>query len=168
MVRAGSLGICGVLIGILLLARAAYTQSVAVHSAPDILGAWRLVEWHHEGQVLRPPDIGGAYSLADGQVTWIVFRKTDNGERSEQCYGNYEISLDSFAYSYDRCSETVVESAEVSFQSGPWSSSPFFVAEEKQKLVLVDENNEFGFELVGDQLTYTRAGSPLRVYRRFR
>ena len=165
--RTASVGICGAIFGILLLGKGAYTQDSTVHGVSDIEGAWILVEWHEEGRVLRPPDIGGAYSLTGGQVTWIVFRKTDSGERSEQCYGMYEMGPGSFEYSYDRCSESTVESNKVSFQSGPWSTPPFSVLNDKGKLVLIDENNEFGFELAGDRLTYTQNGSPLRVYQRF-
>ena len=166
MLRKKRLRIPGVLIAGLLVAEMAITQDAVHPSALDIQGAWTLVEWHHEGHVLRPPDIGGAYSLTNGQVTWIVFRKTVAGETSEQCYGTYKISLDSFEYRYDRCSETVVASDNVSFEAGPWSTLPFSVTDDNGKLVLIDENGEFGFELVGERLTYTQDSLPLRVYQR--
>ena len=156
----------GVVLGVLLVAEMVDAEDAKIQSALDIQGAWALVEWHHEGQVLRPPAIGGAYSLMGGQITWIVYRKTANGEHSEQCYGTYEISPDSFEYGYERCSEAVVDFDEVSFQAGPWSSPPFSVTDDDEKLVLIDEDGEFGFELVGDRLTYTQDGSPLRVYQR--
>jgi len=72
----------------------------------------------------------------------------------------------SLEYSYDRCSETVVEPDNVSFESAPWSSPPFSVTDDNGKLVLINENSEFGFELVGERLTYTQDGLPLRVYQR--
>ena len=29
-------------------------------------GTWELEEWHHDGQVLRPPQVGGRWSNHDG------------------------------------------------------------------------------------------------------
>ena len=82
MLRKNRLRILGILIGGSLIAETAITKDSADISALDIQGAWTLVEWHHEGHVLRPPDIGGAYFLANGQVTWAVFRETVAGETS--------------------------------------------------------------------------------------
>ena len=45
-------------------------------------GTWELVEWHVDGEVLRPPEAGGRWSNHDGVVVATFHRETAGGFES--------------------------------------------------------------------------------------
>ena len=48
--------------------------------APE--GTWELVEWHVDGEVLRPPQAGGRWLNHDGVVVATFHRETAGGFES--------------------------------------------------------------------------------------
>ena len=65
-------------------------------------GTWELVEWHVDGEVLRPPQAGGRWSNHDGVVVATFHRDSAAGFESFVGYGTYEIDASSWSYTYER------------------------------------------------------------------
>ena len=65
-------------------------------------GTWELVEWHVDGEVLRPPQAGGRWSNHDGVVVATFHRETAGGFESFVGYGTYEMDASYWSYTYER------------------------------------------------------------------
>ena len=65
-------------------------------------GTWELVEWHHEGEVLRPPQIGGIWSNHNGIVLVNLHRHTEGSYQHTASYGTYRMDAQTWSYQYDR------------------------------------------------------------------
>lgn len=65
-------------------------------------GTWQLEEWHLNGQVLRPPQVGGRWSNHDGTVLVTMHRTTSDGAYSQSGYGAYQIEPGTWSYEYTR------------------------------------------------------------------
>ena len=69
-------------------------------------GTWVLEEWHHEGQVLRPPAVGGRWSNNDGVVMATFYRQSGGSFQSFAGYGTYEMTAETWGYAYERIQTT--------------------------------------------------------------
>ncbi len=90
-----------------LLSSAAPSHVVAqAPASPEVRatleGTWELVEWHHEGEVLRPPEIGGIWSNHDGVVLVNLHRFADGSFQQTASYGTYQMDATTWSYRYDR------------------------------------------------------------------
>ena len=65
-------------------------------------GTWELVEWHVDGEVLRPPQAGGRWLNHDGVVVATFHRDTTGGFESFVGYGTYEMDASHWSYTYER------------------------------------------------------------------
>lgn len=65
-------------------------------------GTWQLEEWHLNGQVLRPPQVGGRWSNHDGVVLFMVHRTTGDSAYSQSGYGTYQLDTSTWSYGYTR------------------------------------------------------------------
>ena len=65
-------------------------------------GTWELVEWHVDGEVLRPPQAGGRWLNHDGVVVATFHRETAAGFESFVGYGTYEMDASNWSYTYER------------------------------------------------------------------
>lgn len=67
-----------------------------------IEGTWRLVEWHVDGRVLRPPEMEGRWMVYDGWVMAVRHREGPDGYESTAGYGPYHWGPTSWTYGYER------------------------------------------------------------------
>jgi hypothetical protein len=67
-------------------------------------GTWQLEEWHVDGQVLRPPQANGRWSLNNGVVIFVLHR-ADTAE-SAVGYGEYKMDATTWQYRYTRMQRT--------------------------------------------------------------
>lgn len=65
-------------------------------------GTWELAEWHHEGEVLRPPQIGGIWSNHDGVVLVNLHRRSHGSYQHTASYGTYWMDAETWGYQYER------------------------------------------------------------------
>jgi hypothetical protein len=85
------------------------SPSALQNGAPDDLratlqGTWQLEEWHVDGQVLKPPQADGRWSLHDGVVLFVLHR-ADRAETSTG-YGVYRLDAKMWRYGYTRMQRT--------------------------------------------------------------
>jgi hypothetical protein len=67
-------------------------------------GSWQLEEWHVDGQILKPPQADGRWSLHDGVVMFILHR-ADRAESSAG-FGVYRLDATTWSYGYTRMQRT--------------------------------------------------------------
>jgi len=137
-----------------------------LRSVREILGSWELIEWHVDGEVLVAPQVEGRFSIRDGVVMWIIYRKTDEGEVSNYGFGEYEIDDSKFVYGYDRTNLIEIAGDRTSASRSPRPRYDFFPRVVGAELYLDDDSHNRGFILVGDRLTFTIDDEIVRVYRR--
>ena len=131
-------------------------------------GTWVLEEWHHEGRVLTPPAVGGRWSNRDGVVMATFYRQSDGSYQSFAGYGRYEITAETWGYSYDRVQTAqgaTPEDAVLSVRDGG-AMRTFAVSREGDTIVLVagDDRREYDERF----FTFMPGGSVLRKYRKVR
>src|SRR5687768_11161318 len=96
-----------------LVMLAAQRSSAALQSAvpadlrASLEGTWQLEEWHVDGQILRPPQADGRWSLHDGVVMFMLHR-ADRAESSGG-YGVYRMDATTWSYGYTRMQRTTGE-----------------------------------------------------------
>jgi len=151
----------------------ALTLSVtALGDAPrinDLVGLWKIVEWHHNGVVLTSPQIGGRLFLTNGKFFFIAYREIEEEREYMDGYGTYSIQGDEYRYGYDWTTYVSVTDDEQEIWSGPWPESRFIAQSNGSKLEVLDaESRTSGFVLEGERLTYVEESQPLRVYERVR
>ena len=156
----------------LVLYLALALSPVALGDSPrinDLEGHWKIVEWHHNGVVLTPPQIGGRLFLNKGTFFFIAFREIEEEREYTDGYGTYSIEGDEYRYGYDRTTDVSVKGDVQEIWSGPWPESRFIAQPNGNKLEILDsETRTSGFVLEGDRLTYMEESKPLRVYERVR
>jgi hypothetical protein len=131
-------------------------------------GTWQLVEWHVDGEVLHPPQVGGRWSNHDGVVMFTAFRNTGNEYESLAGYGSYEIDVTTWSYSYEGMQITNganPEDAKVVLGNAfPLRS---FEVTRRGDAVLLDRPDDHR-EYEGDEFRLLRNGTLLRKWRRIR
>jgi hypothetical protein len=170
----GFLRTCGVIIAALTLSLiGAPSIATAQQPAPAELrglldGTFELVEWHHNGKVLRPPEIGGLWTCHNGVVFVSFHRVSDGTFQSLTNYGTYEMTATSWRYQYTR-TETAAgdspETAKTSVRTG-LPAQTFTVTREGDTVVLKGNDRR---EYDSREFRYFGAdGKPVRTYRRVR
>jgi len=131
-------------------------------------GTWILEEWHHQGEVLRPPEVGGRWSNHDGVVMATFHRRSHGSFESFAGYGTYEIERDRWSYRYERVETargTSPEDAVVTVQRD--LSSRSFALSRSGDTVRLEAANDVR-EYDDSFFTYIVNGSVLRRYRKVR
>jgi len=129
-------------------------------------GSWVLEEWHQDGKVLRPPAIGGRWTLYDGIVMANVYRTSDGSYESFSAYGRYELEGMTWSYGYERVQTAGGPSAEeatVTVRSG-LQMQAFAVHREGDVLILERPNDRREYE--GPVFRFMPGGTLLRQYRK--
>ena len=129
-------------------------------------GTWELVEWHIDGEVLRPPQIGGRWSNRDG-VVMATFHRTSGGSfQSVANYGSYQMDATTWSYRYHHAQSTMgptPEEATVSVRTGAPGRS-FDVTRSGEMLMLDRPNDHREYE--GREFRLVRNGQLLRKWRK--
>ena len=155
--------------GVLLVA--AGQRSSAAQSGPQagvramFEGTWQLEEWHVDGQVLKPPQANGRWSLHDGVVLFILHR-ADTAE-SAAGYGEYRMDATSWGYRYMRMQRTagpVGGPVTVSVSPPEPAMRAFAIKQEPGKVVF--ENADSQHEYDGTFFTLRQRGQLVRKWRR--
>ncbi len=129
-------------------------------------GTWELVEWHVDGEVLRPPQAGGRWSNHDGVVVATFHRETADGFESFVGYGTYQMDAANWSYTYERVQTASGPSpaeAAVTVRSGG-EPRRFTIVREGDAIVLEGTNDRR--EYAGGYFSYMPNGRLLRKYRK--
>lgn len=155
------------LLGLQPIARA--TQGEAPPELRALLeGTWELEEWHHDGQILRPPQVGGRWLNHDGVVTANFHRQSGGSFESFAGYGTYEITATTWAYTYLRtqtASGSSPEDAAVTVRTGAPARS-FTLTRQGATVVLEAPNDHREYD--AETFIYAPNGQVLRKYRKVR
>ncbi len=66
-----------------------------------ISGSYELEEWHEDGAVLRPPQVGGRVVVMNGTITTIYHNRSQTDRQITAVFvGNYVLDKAHFAYQY--------------------------------------------------------------------
>lgn len=129
-------------------------------------GTFELVEWHLDGQVLRPPEVGGRWSNHDGVVVAIYHRSGMKGFESFAGYGTYKMDASTWSYGYERVETAngpLVEQAKVTVRPAA-PANTFKMSREGAKVVLERPNDRREYD--STSFTFMPNGRTLRKYRR--
>ncbi len=129
-------------------------------------GTWELVEWHVDGEVLRPPQAGGRWLNHDGVVVATFHRETAAGFESFVGYGTYEMDASNWSYTYERVQTASGPSsgeAAVTVRSGG-EPRRFTIARDGDAIVLEGTNDRR--EYADGYFSYMPNGRLLRKYRK--
>jgi len=136
-----------------------------------IEGTWELIEWHHQGEVLTPPQMEGRWMVHDGWVMAIRHRDAPPDFESTAGYGPYSWGPTTWIYGYDRSEDLrgpSPESADLRVSTVPQRT--YNITWEGPILVLEDDRGvglRWEFDVQNDIFTMgTMDGVPIRVYRR--
>ena len=129
-------------------------------------GSWELVEWHVDGEVLRPPQAGGRWSNHDGVVVATFHRESPAGFESFVGYGTYEMDASNWSYTYERvqtASGPTAGEAAVTVRSGGVPRR-FTIVRDGDAIVLEGTNDRR--EYADGYFSYMPNGRLLRKYRK--
>lgn len=131
-------------------------------------GTWELEEWHVDGEILRPPQVGGRWLNHDGVVTANFHRQSGGSFESFAGYGTYEIGATTWAYTYLRIQTArgnAPEDATVTVRTGLPTRS-FALTQHGNTILLEapDDRREYDAET----FTFAPGGRVLRKYRKVR
>ena len=129
-------------------------------------GTWELVEWHVDGEVLRPPQAGGRWLNHDGVVVATFHRETAAGFESFVGYGTYEMDASNWSYTYERVQTASGPSsgeAAVTVRSGG-EPRRFAIVRDGDAIVLEGTNDRR--EYADGYFSYMPNGRLLRRYRK--
>ena len=129
-------------------------------------GTWELVEWHVDGEVLRPPQAGGRWLNHDGIVVATFHRETAAGFESFVGYGTYEMDASNWSYTYERIQTASGPSsgeAAVTVRSGG-EPRRFTIVRDGDTIVLEGTNDRR--EYADGYFSYMPNGRLLRKYRK--
>ena len=128
-------------------------------------GTWELVEWHVDGRVLRPPEIGGRWSNNHGVVVANFHRQSDDAFESFVGYGTYDFDSTNWSYTYERtqvASGRSVEEATVAVRAG--APRRFKITRNGTKVILEGTNDRR--EYIDGFFLYMPNGRLLRKYKK--
>lgn len=130
-------------------------------------GAWQLEEWHTDGEILRPPQAEGRFSVRDGVVMVLMHRDLKGTRKSNYGYGTYAFADDSWTYGYDRYVIFTDNGASVTAGPGPFDGKRTFqIKYDGNKTIFDNDNGHWVFVFEGDTFTYFDKGKPVRKWRR--
>jgi hypothetical protein len=146
-------------------ADAANQQQAPADVRAMLEGTWELEEWHLDGEVLRPPEIGGRWSNHDGVVVAIYHRSGPRGFESFAGYGTYKMDGSTWGYRYDRV-ETARGSSAADAKVAISQVTPgeFKITREGDKIVLERPNDRREYD--ARYFTFMPNGKTLRKYRK--
>jgi hypothetical protein len=132
-----------------------------------IEGSWQLEEWHLDGHVLRPPEIGGRRNDRDGVVVAIYQRSGPRGFESFAGYGTYRMDASSWTYGYERIENARgTSAADAKVTITQMAQTTYKLYREGAKIVVERPNDRREYE--GDTFTFISNGKILRKYIRVR
>ena len=153
--------------GLLAPAAAVAQQAEAPGELRSLLeGTWELVEWHVDGEVLRPPQAGGRWSNHDGVVVATFHRESAAGFESFVGYGTYEMDASNWSYTYERVQTASGPSsgeAPVTVRSGG-APRRFTIVRDGDAVILEGTNDRR--EYADGYFSYMPNGRLLRKYRK--
>ena len=126
-------------------------------------GTWELVEWHVDGRVLRPPEIGGRWSNNHGVVVANYHRTSNDAFESFAGYGTYEFDASNWTYTYERmqlAGGPSLDEATIAVRAG--APQRFTITREASKVILEGTNDRR--EYVDGFFLYIPNGQLLRKY----
>ena len=129
-------------------------------------GTWELVEWHVDGEVLRPPEIGGRWMNHDGVVVATFHRNSAGAFESFVGYGTYEMDASNWSYTYERIETARGPSfgeATVNV-TGPGEPRRFTIVRDGDAIFL--EGTDDRREYVDGYFSFMPNGALLRKYRK--
>ena len=130
-------------------------------------GNWQLEEWHSDGEILRPPQTDGRFSVRDGVVMVLMHRDLNGTRKSNYGYGTYAFTGDTWTYGYDRYVIFTDNSLSVTSGPGPFDGKRTFqIKYDGGKTILDNENGRWVFVFEGDTFTYFDKGKPVRKWRK--
>ena len=158
------------IVAVVLLVAAGQRSSAAQPGPPAGVramfeGTWQLEEWHVDGQILKPPQANGRWSLRDGVVLFMLHR-ADTSE-SAAGYGEYRLDATSWGYRYMRMQRTagpVGGPVTVSVSPPEPAMRAFTIKQEPGKVVF--ENADSQHEYDGTFFTLRQRGQLVRKWRR--
>ena len=157
-----------------LLLGAQQTDTAAQSQAPAdvravLEGTWELDEWHVDGQVMRPPQMTGRWSVHDGVVMAIRHRDGPNSFESTAGYGAYQITATEWIYGYERSEDAAGPSAsEAKLKvtvTQPIPMRSWKISREGPKLIL-DGPGGSRWEFEGRSFVLMTNGNVVRKYRK--
>lgn len=169
MVRRRSMGagaLAVVVIFVIGPSMAAAQEPASAELRARLEGTWELVEWHHEGEVLRPPEIGGFWSNHDGIVLVTMHRSSGGSFQQSANYGTYQMNAETWSYQYDRrlsASGPSAQEASVTVGTG-FGARSFQITRDGDK-VLLDGPDDYR-EYDGGVFRFMPEGRVLRVWRK--
>ena len=129
-------------------------------------GTWELEEWHVDGEVLRPPQIGGHWSNHDGIVMATLHRTSGGSFQSASNYGTYQMDATTWSYRYDYAQSVSGPSAEeatVTVRTGQQPRS--FEITRRGNAIMLDRPNDHR-EYEGRCFLFMPNGQLLRKWRK--
>ena len=142
-------------------------SSHTVAHFPDFEGTFQLQEWHLDGRVLRPPQIGGGYSLNDDTLVAYFYRTLGDSFQATAVHGQYRIEDTTYYYGYDQVLSAGGPSLdEARVRMTPASEMEVFeISREGDTLIVQRPNDrrEFGND---GTFTFFRNGVLVRKWRR--
>lgn len=133
-----------------------------------ITGTWELLEWHVDGQVLKPPVVNGRALFRDGQVLAIFHRDNDGTRYEWTGYGSYSLDQSRWTYGYSHTLEVTQKAKDNTVVEGTREQTPFAFRVEGSTLVLDDQKGDRSFVFESDEFVYFQQGRPLRRWRRLK
>jgi hypothetical protein len=133
-------------------------------------GTWSLEEWHHQGVVMRPPEMTGRWVVRDGVVVAVRHRNGPKDFESSGDYGEYKITATEWIYGYKRNQLARGPSAETAKTTVTWNEKipmrTFKISRQGTKVILTPEMGG-RWEFEGPIFTLFNAdGTVLRKYKR--
>lgn len=131
-------------------------------------GTFELEEWHLDGQVLRPPEVGGRWSNHDGVVIAIYHRSGLKGFESFSGYGTYKMDASTWSYGYERvevANGPLADQAKVTVRPAA-PANTFKISREGGKVILERPNDRREYDATS--FTFMPNGRTLRKYRRLK
>lgn len=152
-----------VLLAIAILATADENQQ----TVSDIEGLWKLVEWHDDGEILTPPQIGGRSLLSNGKVLFMAHRESPGESEYVNGYGEYTAVGNEYSYEYEKYTVVIVRGDDHQSSSAPVARSRYVARPNGTRLEILDpETRSRGLILEGDRMVWIFDSRPLRVYER--
>lgn len=162
-------GLIGLLLfGAVASGAVAAQQTSTAEVERRVVGTWELVEWHLDGQILKPPAVNGRIAFHDGQVVTLLYRSNDGIAYDFFGYGTYSFSRTAWSYGYDRIVEITGKESDSKVTSSAREQIRFNFRKDGPRLILDYQNGERRFVFGEDDFTYFEKGQMLRKWRRLK
>ncbi len=157
-----------VILGVLGSGHVAAQRLTPAEVERRIAGTWGLVEWHFEGQILKPPVVNGRVVFHDGQVVSIFHRDKDGTAYDFFGYGSYSFNQTTWSYGYARRVEVTRKAGESTVSESSSEQIAHAYRLDGPNVVLDFQNGERRFVFGPDEFTYIDKGQVLRKWHRLK